>query len=72
MRRAGLLPGLPARVKRSRNLRAAERAVRQQPAILARERHALRHALIDNVDADLRQPVDIRFARRKSPPLTVS
>ena len=31
-------------------------------AVLARERHALRHALIDDVDADLRQPIDVGFA----------
>ena len=58
-----LLPGLPARVERARDLRAAERAVGQQAAVLARERHALRHALVDDVDADLRQPVDVRLAR---------
>ena len=31
-------------------------------AVLARERHALRDALIDDVDADLRQAVDVGFA----------
>ena len=40
-----------------------KRAIRQRAAILARERHALRHALVDDVDADLRQPVNVRFAR---------
>ena len=58
-----LLPGLPARIKRARHLRAAEAAVGQRAAILARERHALRHALIDDVHADLRQPVNVGFAR---------
>jgi hypothetical protein len=58
-----LLPRLPARVKRARNLHAAERARVEQSAVLARERNALRHALIDDVDADLRQAVDVGFAR---------
>ena len=58
-----LLAGLPARVERARNLRAAEAAVIQIARIFARERHALRHALVDDVDADLRQAVDVRFAR---------
>ena len=58
-----LLTRLAARVERARHLRAAERSVVEQPAVLARERHALRHALIDDVDAQLRQPEDVRFAR---------
>ena len=58
-----LLAGLAARVEGARDLRAAERAVGEQAAVLARERHALRHALVDDVDADLRQPVDVRLAR---------
>ena len=61
-----LLAGLPARVERSRHLRAAERAIVQQPAVLARERHALGDALVDDVHAELRQPVDVRLARRGS------
>ena len=44
-----LLAGLAARIKRARDLRPAERAVRQQAAVFARERHALRHALVDDV-----------------------
>ena len=56
-----LLPRLAARVERARHLRAAERAVGEQAAVLARERHALRHALVDDVDADLREPVDVRL-----------
>ena len=58
-----LLAGLAARVERARDLRAAERAVGEQAAVLARERHALRHALVDDVDADLRQAVDVGLAR---------
>ena len=58
-----LLAGLAARVERARDLRAAERAVVEQPAVLARERHALRDALVDDVHAQLRQAVDVRLAR---------
>ncbi len=58
-----LLARLSARVERARHLRAAERPVVEQTAVLARERHALRHALIDDVDADLREPVDVGLAR---------
>ena len=32
-------------------------------AVFARERNALRDALIDDVHADLREPVDVGFAR---------
>ena len=58
-----LLAGLSARVERARNLGAAEGAVGQHAAVFAREGNALRHALVDDVDADLRQPVDVGFAR---------
>ncbi len=58
-----LLAGLAARVEGARHLRAAEAAVVQVARVFARERHALRHALVDDVDADLRQAVDVRFAR---------
>ena len=57
-----LLAGLAARVKRSRNLRAAETAIGERASVFARERNALRHALVDDVDADLRQPVNVGFA----------
>ena len=58
-----LLAGLPARVERPRHLGAAEGAVVEQAAVLARERHALRGALVDDVVRDLREPVDVRLAR---------
>ena len=58
-----LLAGLAARVEGARDLRAAERSVVEQAAVLARERHALRDALVDDVDAQLREPVDVGFAR---------
>ena len=57
-----LLARLAARVERARDLRAAERAIVQQPAVLTRERHALRHALVDDADAHLGQAVDVRLA----------
>ena len=58
-----LLARLAARVEGARHLRAAKRAVVEQAAVLARERHALRDALVDDVDAHLREAVDVRFAR---------
>ena len=57
-----LLAGLAARVERARHLRATERAVVEQAAVLTRERHALRDALVDDVDRHLREPVHVRFA----------
>jgi hypothetical protein len=44
-------------------LRPAEGTIGEQPAILARERHALLGALIDDEIADFGQPVNVRFAR---------
>src|SRR5688572_6038583 len=58
-----LLTSLAASVKSSRDLCAAERAIRQQSAVFASEWHALRDALVDNVYAHLRQPIDVRFTR---------
>src|SRR5690606_31267459 len=60
-----LLAGLSACVERAGDLRAAEAAVRQVAAVLAGERHALRHALVDDVQADLGQPVDVGLAGTK-------
>ena len=57
-----LLSRLPARVKRAGNLRPAKRPVRQQTAVFTGERHALRDALIDDIDADLRQPINVVLA----------
>ncbi len=58
-----LLAGLAAGVERARDLHAAERAVVEQPAVLARERDTLGDALVDDVRADLGQPVDVGLAR---------
>ncbi len=58
-----LLAGLAAGVKGARDLRAAEGAIREQAAVFAGKGHALRHALVDDVRADFRQPIHVRFAR---------
>ena len=58
-----LLPGLAARVKCPRHLRPTKGTVGQHPAIFPGEGHALRHTLVDDVRADLRQAVDIRLTR---------
>ena len=57
-----LLAGLAAGVEGARDLRAAEGAVGEQAAVLAGERHALGHALVDDVHADLGQAVDVGLA----------
>ncbi len=58
-----LLTRLAAGVEGARDLRAAEGAGVQQAAVLAGERHALRHALVDDLDGDLGQPVHVGLAR---------
>ena len=58
-----LLAGLSPGVEGARDLDAAERAVVQQAAVLTGERHALCHALVDDVGAHLREAVDVRLAR---------
>src|SRR5205814_4345145 len=58
-----LLAGLAAGGKRPRNLRAAEGAIGEESAILARERHALLGALIGDEIADFGQPANLCFAR---------
>jgi hypothetical protein len=57
-----LLPRLSARVERPRYLGTAKRSIGEQPAVLARERNSLRHALVDDVHAQLREPVDVALA----------
>src|SRR5690606_15084862 len=58
-----LLTRLAARVERAADLRAAERAVGEVAAVLTREGHALRDALIDDVHRELGEAVDVRLAR---------
>ena len=58
-----LLPRLAPGIEGPRHLRATERAVREQPAILARERHPLRSRLVDDVRAQLGEPVDVGLTR---------
>ena len=58
-----LLSRLAAGIEGPRDLRAAEGAVVEEAAVLAREGHAERDALVDDRNRDLRQPVDVRLAR---------
>ena len=58
-----LLPRLPPRIKCARNLHAAERARIEQSSVFARKGNALRHALIDDIHADLRKAIHVGFAR---------
>src|SRR5687768_18566861 len=55
-----LLPSLPARIERPRHLRAAERPVGEEAAVLASERHALSDTLIYDIDAYLSQSINVR------------
>ena len=57
-----LLPSLPPRVKGAGNQCAPKRTVREQTAILPRKGHPLGHALVDDVAADLRQPIHVGLA----------
>lgn len=56
-----LLTRLAPRVEGALHLRAAEGAGVEQAAVLAGERHALGHALVDDVDGHLGEPVHVRF-----------
>jgi hypothetical protein len=60
-----LLTRLSSCIEGARYLRAAERAIRQCATIFARKRNTLGHALIDDVIADFRQPINIAFAGTK-------
>ena len=64
-----LLARLAAGVKRALDLNSAERAGREQAAVFAGERHPLGDALVDDVDADLRQPVGVALAGAEVAPL---
>ena len=57
-----LLPCLAASVESARDLRPAERAIVQQPGIVTGERHALCHALVDDLQRHLGETVHIGFA----------
>ena len=58
-----LLAGLAPGVEGARHLRAAEGAVVEQAAVLPGERHTLGHALVDDLEAHLREPVGVRLTR---------
>src|SRR5262249_61592288 len=55
--------GRPAGVHGPRPRRPAKGRIGGGPAVFARERHALRDTLIDDVHADLREPVHVGLAR---------
>ncbi len=57
-----LLAGLATGVEGARHLDATEGAVVQQAAVFAGERNPLGDALVDDVGADLGQPVDVGLA----------
>ena len=58
-----LLAGLALGIESTAHLCAAERAVCQQAAVFACERHTLCHALVDNVARHFGQTVNVGFAR---------
>src|SRR5581483_25578 len=64
-----LLAGLAAAVEGAGHLRPAEAAVLQQAAVLPGERHPLGDALVDDVQADLGEPVDVRLPGPEVAPL---
>src|SRR3712207_3367864 len=64
-----LRAGVPPGVEGGGPLRAPECPVSQPPAVLAGEGHALGHALVDDVDADLGEAVHVVLARAEVPAL---
>ena len=58
-----LLPCLARRVKSTLYLGPTERPVAEQAPVFTSKRHPLRHTLVDNVGAHLRQTMDIGFTR---------
>ena len=64
-----LLTGLAAGVEGALHLDAAEGTGVEKTAVLARERDALRDALVDDRHARLREPVDVRLPGAEVPAL---
>ncbi len=58
-----LLACLTACVEGSRDLRATEGTVGQSSAVFPGEGNSLRYALVDDLNADLGQPINVGFAR---------
>ena len=56
-----LLTGLTARIERAADLCAAKAAIVEQAAVLASERHTLRHHLVDDVHADFGEAMHVAF-----------
>ncbi len=57
-----LLAGLSPGVEGARHLRPTERPVREQPPVLARERDALGHTVVDDGVAQRRESIDACLA----------
>src|SRR5262249_57411914 len=55
-------PARPGAEEGARPVPPAELSFRGEPAVLAGEWHPLGHALVDDVDADFREPVDVGLA----------
>ena len=64
-----LLPGLTSCVEGTRDLCTTERTVGKVAAVFAREGHALRDTLVDDVGADLCEPIDVGLTRAEVTPL---
>jgi hypothetical protein len=57
-----LLAGLSASIEGARDLRATKGAILERTAVFTSEGNSLRDALVDDVDAVLREAVDVAFA----------
>src|SRR5258706_8481915 len=60
-----LLASLAARIEGARNLHTSEGTRVEQPAVFTGKRDSLGHALVNDIDAELRQAVDVTLARAK-------
>src|SRR4029450_9832110 len=64
----GLPPRPPADEDGAGHDPAADRAVGELPAVLARERHALGYGVVDDPRRELGEAVHVRLARAEAPP----
>ncbi len=60
-----MLASLAARIEGARNLYASEGTRVEQPAVFTGKRDSLGHALVNDIDAELRQAVDVTLACAK-------
>ncbi len=56
-----LLPGLAAGIEGPTYLSSPKRAIGQKPPVLASKGNSLRHALVDDIAADLSKSIDVGF-----------